>query len=59
MKPIIDHTAMLQTAIEEARAGLVEGGIPIGAALYSADGALLGRGNSFFRSLQIWQILLK
>ena len=37
---------MLQTAIEEARAGLVEGGIPIGAALYSADGALLGRGHN-------------
>ena len=37
---------MLQTAIEEARAGLAEGGIPIGAALYSADGALLGRGHN-------------
>lgn len=46
MKPIIDHTAMLQTAIEEARAGLAEGGIPIGAALYSADGTLLGRGHN-------------
>ena len=37
---------MLQSAIEEARAGLAEGGIPIGAALYSADGALLGRGHN-------------
>ena len=37
---------MLQTAIEEARAGLAEGGIPIGAALYGADGTLLGRGHN-------------
>ncbi len=46
MKPIIDRTAMLQTAIEEAHAGLAEGGIPIGAALYTADGTLLGRGHN-------------
>ncbi|MEO8385227.1 MAG: nucleoside deaminase [Betaproteobacteria bacterium] len=37
---------MLQTAIDEARAGLAEGGIPIGAALYGADGTLLGRGHN-------------
>ncbi|MHB9759533.1 nucleoside deaminase [Streptomyces sp. BYX5S] len=36
----------LATAVEEARAGLAEGGIPIGAALYSADGKLLGRGHN-------------
>ncbi|MEU4012366.1 hypothetical protein AB0H30_28455 [Streptomyces pseudogriseolus] len=29
------------TALEEARAGLAEGDVPIGAALYGADGALL------------------
>ena len=34
--------AWLVTAVEEARAGLAEGGIPIGAALYGPDGALLG-----------------
>lgn len=38
--------AMLQTAIEEARLGLAEGGIPIGAALYRTDGTLLGRGHN-------------
>ena len=38
--------AMLQTAIEEAKIGLSEGGIPIGAALYHADGRLLGRGHN-------------
>ncbi|WP_020120635.1 nucleoside deaminase [Streptomyces canus] len=36
----------LATAVEEARAGLAEGGIPIGAALYGADGTLLGRGRN-------------
>ncbi|MFD2010044.1 nucleoside deaminase [Streptomyces narbonensis] len=36
----------LTTALDEARAGLGEGGIPIGAALYGADGALLGRGHN-------------
>ncbi len=37
---------MLAVAVEEARAGLAEGGIPIGAALFAADGTLLGRGHN-------------
>ena len=37
---------MLDIAVEEARQGLAEGGIPIGAALFSADGAVLGRGHN-------------
>jgi cytosine deaminase len=41
-----DYPAMLQTALDEARSGLAEGGIPIGAALYDAQGALLGRGHN-------------
>ncbi|MGJ4729710.1 nucleoside deaminase [Luteimonas sp. SDU101] len=41
-----DYRAMLATAIEEARLGLDEGGIPIGAALYSSTGELLGRGHN-------------
>ncbi|MFG2645834.1 nucleoside deaminase [Streptomyces sp. NPDC048370] len=36
----------LATALTEARAGLAEGGIPVGAALYAADGTLLGRGRN-------------
>ncbi|MFF0483983.1 nucleoside deaminase [Streptomyces sp. NPDC004435] len=36
----------LRTALDEARAGLREGGVPIGAALYGADGTLLGRGHN-------------
>ncbi|MGI3782888.1 MAG: nucleoside deaminase [Janthinobacterium lividum] len=37
---------LLAVAIEEARAGLAEGGIPIGAALFDVDGTLLGRGHN-------------
>ena len=38
---------MLQVALEEARAGMAEGGIPIGSALFdAADGRLLGRGHN-------------
>ena len=42
----IEATALLDVALEEARAGLAEGGIPIGAALFAADGTLLGRGHN-------------
>ncbi len=41
-----DYAALLRTAVDEARAGLAEGGIPIGAALYHADGRLLGCGHN-------------
>jgi cytosine deaminase len=37
---------LLAVALEEARAGLAEGGIPIGAALFDRDGTLLGRGHN-------------
>ncbi len=40
------YLAMLKTAVEEARLGLREGGIPIGAALFDHDGKLLGRGHN-------------
>jgi len=36
----------LEVALEEARLGLAEGGIPIGAALFHRDGTLLGRGRN-------------
>ena len=41
-----DYAAMLETAIEEARIGVSEGGIPIGAALFNRNGQLLGRGHN-------------
>lgn len=37
---------MLDIAIEEARAGLAEGGVPIGAALFDSEGNLLGSGHN-------------
>lgn len=40
------HAAMLAVAIEEARTGLAEGGIPIGAAIFRADGTLVSRGHN-------------
>ncbi len=45
MDPDLART-WLATAVEEARSGLAEGGIPIGAALYSPDGKVLGRGHN-------------
>src|SRR3982750_3721518 len=42
----IDLQALLNVAIEEARLGLNEGGIPIGAALFDSQGKLLGRGHN-------------
>jgi cytosine/creatinine deaminase len=41
-----DHAALLAIAVEEARLGLAERGIPIGAALFNAQGELLGRGHN-------------
>lgn len=41
-----DHHALLRTAIDQARTGLAEGGIPIGAALYHRHGRLLGCGHN-------------
>jgi len=37
---------MLDVALAEAKLGLSEGGIPIGAALFDRDGMLLGRGRN-------------
>ncbi len=46
--PVDEQTARewLAVAVEEARAGRAEGGIPIGAALLGADGTVLGRGHN-------------
>jgi cytosine/creatinine deaminase len=46
VNPSEQYQRMLATAVEEARTGVSEGGIPIGAALYSSDGRLLGRGHN-------------
>lgn len=46
MADTLDHRTLLRVALEEARQGLAEGGIPIGAALFRTDGTLLGRGHN-------------
>jgi len=45
-KPDDAYPQMLKIAIEEARQGLAEGGIPIGAALFDRQGKCLGRGHN-------------
>jgi cytosine deaminase len=42
----VNFSALLEVALAEAEAGLGEGGIPIGAALFGVDGSLLGRGHN-------------
>ncbi len=46
MTETLDYHAMLQVALAEARQGLAEGGIPIGAALFDNQGNLLGSGHN-------------
>ena len=43
---MLDYQAMLAVAIGEARAGLREGGIPIGAAIFRKDGTLVSAGHN-------------
>src|SRR6185312_13892487 len=38
--------SMLAVALEEARTGLAEGGIPIGAAIFRTDGTMVSRGHN-------------
>jgi len=42
----LDPTGWLAIALDEAKLGLAEGGIPIGAALIGSDGSVLGRGHN-------------
>jgi creatinine deaminase len=42
----VEYAILLRVAIEEARQGLSEGGIPIGAALFDSLGSLLGSGHN-------------
>jgi cytosine/creatinine deaminase len=41
-----DYSGMLEVAIAEARKGLAEGGIPIGAAIFDGRGKLVGAGHN-------------
>jgi creatinine deaminase len=44
MSSELDYYSMLAVALAEARTGLKEGGIPIGAAIFDATGQLIGAG---------------
>ncbi len=46
MSVVLDYQAMLAVALAEARAGLQEGGIPIGAAIFDQNGRLIGAGHN-------------
>ncbi len=46
MNKTLDYQAMLDVAVEEAKTGFDEGGIPIGAALFDIEGNLLGKGRN-------------
>jgi cytosine/creatinine deaminase len=43
---IPDPQAMLAVALEQARLGASEGGVPVGGAVFHVDGALLGAGRN-------------
>ncbi|AEG02932.1 nucleoside deaminase [Methylomonas methanica] len=42
----MNYEEMLDVAYAEAQTGFAEGGVPVGAALFEADGTLLGRGRN-------------
>ena len=42
----LDYPAMLEVAKAEARKGMAEGGIPIGAAVFDESGKLIGAGHN-------------
>ncbi|MGA7521496.1 MAG: nucleoside deaminase [Acidobacteriaceae bacterium] len=46
MEAGFDPQRMLDVAVGEARTGLAEGGIPIGAAIFTREGKLLGSGHN-------------
>jgi creatinine deaminase len=41
-----DAHSMLAVALEQARIGLAEGGVPVGGAIFHVDGTLLGKGRN-------------
>ena len=44
--PELNYAAMLEVALAEARKGLAEGGIPVGAAIFDQSGRLIGKGHN-------------
>jgi creatinine deaminase len=46
MSSTLDPHSMLAVALEQARIGLSEGGVPVGGAIFHVDGTLLGAGRN-------------
>jgi cytosine deaminase len=46
MPDLLDPRTMLAAALAEARKGLAEGGIPIGAAIFAENGTVIGAGHN-------------
>lgn len=46
MDELEPYRRMLEVALDEAREGFAEGGVPVGAALFTREGALLSRGRN-------------
>lgn len=46
LPPALDVGTLLDVALDQARTGAAEGGVPIGAALFTLDGTLLGAGRN-------------
>jgi cytosine deaminase len=46
MDALVNPRDLLDVALREARTGLAEGGIPIGAAIFTREGKLLGAGRN-------------
>jgi creatinine deaminase len=46
MNPALSAKAMLAVALEQARMGLAEGGIPVGGAIFRTDGTLVSVGRN-------------
>ncbi|WP_321276312.1 nucleoside deaminase [Thiomicrorhabdus indica] len=42
----MDYQSLIEPALDEARIGFQEGGVPVGAALFDANGTLLSRGRN-------------
>jgi cytosine/creatinine deaminase len=46
VSPALDAHGMLAVALEQARIGFAEGGVPVGGAIFRTDGTLLGVGHN-------------
>jgi cytosine/creatinine deaminase len=46
MKQEANYVSMLEVALSEAKQGLAEGGIPVGAAIFDQSGRLIGKGHN-------------